>query len=111
MSGIKRDDGKPPHELIDPDALDLLARVLGFGARKYAKYNWKKGMSWGRVYSAMQRHVTAWWGGEDKDAETGLSHLGHAFCCLMFLIVYEKRGIGTDDRWKPDAQVSAIPTE
>ena len=60
--------------------------------------NWEKGMSWGRVFGAMMRHMWAWWGGQKADDETGYSHLHHAACCLMFLIAYEERKIGTDDR-------------
>jgi hypothetical protein len=46
------------------------------------------------------RHLTAWWERENDglDEETGYSHLWHAGCCLMFLIAYEIRGVGKDDR-------------
>jgi hypothetical protein len=45
----------------------------------------------------------AWWRGEDTDPETGLSHLAHAGCCLMFLMEYQRNSWGTDDRLKgPD---------
>ena len=33
----------------------------------------------------MQRHIDAWWQGEQKDPETGEHHLAHAICCGMFL--------------------------
>jgi hypothetical protein len=36
--------------------------------------------------------------GEDKDPETGFSHLSHVGCCALFLIAYELRGAGLDDR-------------
>jgi len=60
--------------------------------------NWEQGMAWSRLYAATFRHLTAWWGGERTDQETGLSHLAHAGCCVCFLIAFELRGIGTDDR-------------
>ena len=60
--------------------------------------NWEKGMKWGRVYGALMRHLWAWWRGEKADPETGMSHLWHAGCCIAFLITYEQRGIGEDDR-------------
>jgi hypothetical protein len=72
--------------------------VLEFGAAKYGPRNWEKGMAWHRPYSAAMRHLWAWWMGEDRDQETGLSHLAHALCCIMFLMAYVKRGGGTDDR-------------
>jgi hypothetical protein len=50
------------------------------------------------VYGALMRHMWAWWSGEATDKETGKSHLWHAGCCIIFLITYEARGIGKDDR-------------
>ncbi len=96
--GHKDDSGKPAFHLLAPEALEEIAKVLEFGARKYAPRNWERGMSWSRPFGAMMRHLWAWWGGEAKDKETGLSHLAHAGCCLMFLLAYERRGLGTDDR-------------
>lgn len=94
----KQDGGKPRMDLIAPEMLFGVAEVLRFGAAKYAERNWEAGMSWGRCFGALMRHLWAWWRGEAKDAETGFSHLHHAACCLMFLIAYEERKIGTDDR-------------
>lgn len=99
-TGIKHDVGKPQLELIAPEMVFALGEVLTFGASKYAARNWEKGMSWGRVFGALMRHLWAWWRGEAKDKETGYSHLWHAACCLMFLVAYEQRGTGIDDRHK-----------
>lgn len=62
--------------------------------------NWELGMKWSRPYGALMRHLWAWWNPytPSVDAETGRSHLWHAACCLAFLIAYEERGIGEDDR-------------
>lgn len=67
---------------------------------KTGERNWEQGMAWGRPFAALMRHMWAWWRGDDKDPETGLSHLWHAACCLAFLIAYEARGAGKDDRPK-----------
>lgn len=96
--GVKFDDDKPRYDLIPPEALEGLAKVLTFGAKKYAPRNWEKGMLWGRVFGAAMRHLWAWWRGENTDPETGLSHLDHAACCIAFLQAYEVRKTGTDDR-------------
>lgn len=96
--GVKFDDGKLPYELLAPEMLEDVSRVLQFGAAKYAPRNWEKGMAWGRVFGAAMRHLWAWWRGEEKDPETGFSHLAHAACCVMFLLAYERRKVGTDDR-------------
>jgi len=96
--GLKHDGGKPRMELIAPEMMLALGSVLAFGADKYADRNWELGMSWGRVFGALMRHMWAWWRGEQLDAETGFSHLWHAACCIMFLIAYEQRQVGDDDR-------------
>ena len=98
--GRKDDAEKIRFELLPGDALKAIAVILTFGAIKYADRNWERGMNWSRVYGALQRHLWAWWGGEGLDAETGRSHLWHAGCCIVFLIAYEQRNIGTDDRPK-----------
>jgi hypothetical protein len=75
-----------------------VVKVLAFGAGKYSPRNWENGMNWSRPFAALIRHLTAWWEGDSKDPETGYSHLWHAGCCIAFLISYEIRGVGTDDR-------------
>lgn len=39
-----------------------------------------------RYFAAAMRHLWAWWTGEERDAETGESHLAHAACCVLFLL-------------------------
>ena len=101
MGGHKDDSAKPRYDLIAPEILEALAEVLRYGADKYEPRNWERGMDWGRVYGALQRHMWAWWAQKGADEETGYSHLHHAACCLMFLIAYEARGAGNDDRPPP----------
>ena len=97
--GRKDDGGKLPMHLLPPELLTEVSAVLDFGAKKYAPRNWEKGIVYSRVFSATMRHLWAWWRGEDRDAETGLSHLAHAGCCVAFLIAFEKRGhVDLDDR-------------
>lgn len=98
MSGEKFDQGKDPWHLLPFDAVAGIVKVLAFGAGKYAARNWEGGMDWSRCFSALQRHLTAWWMGDSTDPETGYSHLWHAGCCILFLIAFEIRGIGKDDR-------------
>jgi|TARA_R110000803_G_scaffold48712_1_gene101250 hypothetical protein len=94
----KDDQGKLPYELIAPEFLEATCEILQFGANKYGERNWELGMKWSRPFSALMRHMWAWWRGEDSDPETGNSHLHHAACCLMFLIAYEARQVGEDNR-------------
>lgn len=97
--GVKFDGDKSRVELIAPEAMLALGDVLAFGAKKYADRNWELGMSWSRVYGAALRHMFYWASPLHSryDSETGYSHLHHALCCLMFLVTYEIRGVGTDD--------------
>lgn len=99
VQGVKYDAGKPRMSLIPASALIEEAKVMTYGAQKYAPHNWRKGMPYTRVLDAALRHINAFNGGEDKDPETGLSHLAHARCCLAFLIEYQESGIGEDDRY------------
>lgn len=94
----KADDGKTRLDLLHPAFLRAVADVLAFGARKYEAWSWLRGKAWSRDYAATLRHLTAWWEGQDLDPETGLSHLAHAVCDVMFLFVSQHLGRGTDDR-------------
>ena len=97
-AGTKDDQSKLRMDLIPPEAIEALADALTFGSKKYGDRNWEKGMNWGRIFGALMRHLWAWWGGKDLDSETGKSHLWHALACLVFLVTYEERNIGKDDR-------------
>jgi hypothetical protein len=115
MEGKKFDQGKPPLGLVPGVAIREIAKVLQYGATKYDRYNWLKGMKWSRLYDAALRHIYAWIEREECDEETSLSHLAHAGCCIVFLITYEKLGLGEDDRYNPDkvkisTKLSKAPT-
>jgi hypothetical protein len=77
-----------------------IAEVLTYGAKKYEAHNWCHGISFERLKSAMDRHMAAWWAGEDCDPETGYSHLAHAACCLFFLMDLRHTRPDMDDRPK-----------
>lgn len=98
--GLKYDNEKPPLALLDPEFLEEVGRVLGFGARKYAADNWRNGISHRRLISAAYRHLGAINKGEDIDPESGLPHTGHLGCCIMFLDWMGKNRPDLDDRWK-----------
>lgn len=105
-AGLKYDSEKPRMDLVDPYAIEQVAKVLGFGAKKYEAHNWRKGLQWSRLIAGVLRHVNAFNDGEDLDPETGISHAAHAMCGLMFLVNYTKTHKSLDDRYtKPKAQV------
>lgn len=97
---VKFDGDKPGVDLLPFDALLEITKVYDFGARKYSARNWENGMAWSRLFAACMRHLWAWFQGENKDPESGLSHLVHAAFCILCLVAYEKRKAGTDDRPK-----------
>lgn len=81
-------------------------RVLEFGAKKYAKGNWAKGMSWSVCYTCAISHLTKFLDRDvtdpaaENDEESGISHLAHAMCNLLFLIGYKTLFPEGDDRLK-----------
>lgn len=99
VGGLRFDQGKTRLDLLPPELLEGVGQVLSMGALKYAPRNWEKGMKWGRVYASLMRHLLAWQKGEKVDTESGLSHLWHVATNAAFLITYEARGIGEDDRF------------
>lgn len=96
--GRKDDQGKASFFLLPFDALAAIHKVLIFGAIKYAARNWEHGMDWSRPWEACIRHLEAWMRREKGDPESGMSHLWHAGCCILFLIAFELRRVGNDNR-------------
>ncbi len=99
MKGTKHDQDKAPLALIPPEAEEEEARVWAFGAKKYGLHNFRKGLSYLRILSALRRHTNAIILGEDVDRETGLPHAAHIRCCAAMLIVFKGRA-DLDDRYK-----------
>lgn len=82
----KLDAGKARFDLIEPAWIKSVAEVLTLGAAKYAPENWKViDDAKNRYIAAAHRHLNAYQLGEIDDPESGLPHLSHASCCLMFL--------------------------
>lgn len=98
--GTKHDTGKNRVDLIPPTAIEAMGEAFTFGASKYADHNWAKGFNYSRLIGAAMRHILAYSRGEDKDPESGLSHIAHAQACLAMLSAHEVERLGTDDRRK-----------
>jgi len=99
---IKNDKDKPRMDLLPPKALVGIAKIMTYGAVKYADFNYKmgEGLEWRQPFAACLRHLNDWNDGEDNDKETGQSHLYHAGCCIMMLIDLVDSKIGKDTRFK-----------
>lgn len=93
-TGRKDDLGKPRYSLLPWEAVEEVVKVLNHGAKKYADNNWiKVPNAQDRYFSAAMRHLVAWKTGEVLDGESGLSHLAHAACCILFLLWFQVKGI------------------
>lgn len=103
-SALKFDADKLPLDLLPFEALEEITLVLQHGAKKYERHNWRKGFIYSRPFSAILRHLFAYWKGEDLDKDSGLHHLAHAGCELLFLISFIKTKTGVDDRYKEETK-------
>jgi hypothetical protein len=99
--GFKADAGKPRWELLPLDPIEMVVRVLTFGASKYSDDGWRKvENAKERYFGALLRHIFAFRRGEWLDPESGLPHIAHALCNLVILYELHKDSdaLGTDVR-------------
>ena len=88
--GVKFDSGKTELSLLlqgCANAIEKVAEVLTFGAKKYTRNGWQTVDDAERRYTdALYRHMNAIHRGEKLDPESGLSHRSHVACNAMFLL-------------------------
>jgi hypothetical protein len=87
LKGLKHDYDKPRYDLLPPVAVEEMAKVLTFGAKKYKPNSWQHvegGLD--RYRAALLRHIFAIQSGEIIDKESGLPHAAHAMCCSAFIV-------------------------
>lgn len=90
----KFDREKPMWDLLPYREVGQIVDVLTYGAAKYSPYNWMQMKDpHARCFAALMRHMTAWKSGEIMDKESGLPHLAHAGCCLLFLMHFDNKGV------------------
>lgn len=95
---------KAPMWLLPPVALEQTAWVSKFGAERYGPFNWRKtGVCATTYVSAIMRHLNAWRDGEDRDPESGISHIAHIATSCNILMDAEACGTLQDDRNKRTA--------
>jgi hypothetical protein len=87
-------EGKVDLTLIDPTASEGLARVLEFGANKYSRDNWRKGLPELNILASIARHYSELLKGNQTDTDSGLPHIDHIAANAMFLSYYQKMEIG-----------------
>jgi hypothetical protein len=93
MQGVKYDGDKIQMELLPLRELREVARVLTYGAKKYAPDNWKKVSNAKERYTgALLRHLTEYREGNMFDHETHpdpLRHIAQVACNALFLLYFE----------------------
>ena len=80
-------------EFVEP-----CVRVFEYGIKKYAAWNWAKGMAWSVPLGCVLRHLEKILDGEDLDPESGQLHWGHVLCNLIMLQHYATNYMEGDDR-------------
>ena len=108
VTGGEKGSKPARYDLIPAGPLRRLAEHFGYGATKYADRNWERGYKWSLSFAALNRHLWAFWNGEDIDAESGSEHITAVIWHAMALSEFAGRDLGTDDRpYKPQVVDSA----
>lgn len=92
--------GKPKlsHILATPHALEGVCEVFEYGSHKYSRLNWQKGLPYTQVLDSLLRHTAAFANGENLDPESGLPHVDHMLCNVLFLSEFTRTRQEFDDR-------------
>jgi len=77
---------------------DACAHVFDYGRRKYAEFNWAKGMKWSVPLGCAARHLEKIILGQEDDDESGYSHAGHVYCNVVMLYTFTSTFEEGDDR-------------
>lgn len=114
---IRYNAGKPQYSIIDYSALEPMVRVLEFGAKKYARDDWRKGLDKHGILDSLARHVGELIDAvnEKRDETDHESHqpiIGHILCNAMFYSKFyaqEKQNLnmGSLDNFNWDADKKA----
>lgn len=94
----RHNEGKRRWSLLDIEAIEGLIDALEYGAEKYSRDDWKKGMPITVLYDKVQRHLAEVMKKNDIDSESGLLHVDHAMADLMFLSHMVRERKDMDDR-------------
>lgn len=112
--GLRYDKGKIRYDLIEPFAMEQLAKVFTKGAEKYDANNWLKGMQWSKMRASLGRHLSAYDKCEDFDFDptcpeciagncvnhTGLYHIAQVAWNALGILSYYKHFPQGDDRYR-----------
>jgi hypothetical protein len=88
-------------ELTPEDLLEA-TKVLEYGVKKYAAWNWAKGMKWSIPVGCFLRHLVAICRGEEIDPESGCHHWGHCVANLVMLAHFARHCPDMNDVQVPE---------
>lgn len=90
---------KPSVSALPMLVVQELGLAMAEGERKYGRHNYRFAPVSATVYfDAFQRHIIAWWEGQDTDPDSGLNHVTKAMACLAILRDAEINETLIDDR-------------
>jgi len=95
---LHHDSGKPPIGLIPYQSLVFESNGMEYGAIKYSRDDWRKGMTYSRIINSAIRHMYKMLDRENYDIENGVSHLGEAKASLGILAELMRTHKELDDR-------------
>jgi hypothetical protein len=92
---------KPRVSDVPTVAFYALGAAMSDGATKYGRYNWRDTSVTASVfYDAMNRHLSAWYNGEDFAQDSKINHLAHIMASCAILLDSDEHGVFNDDRDK-----------
>lgn len=98
---------KPRISAVPPIALMALGAAMQEGCNKYGLFNWRDSAATSTVfYDAIQRHLLAWYSGEDYAQDSHVHHLAHIMGSCAILLDAELHGVLNDDRDKSGHKVT-----
>lgn len=108
-TALKDDKQKIDLSLNPYVALQAMAKAFMVGEKKYGRYNYCKGHKASQLIAAAQRHLNAYFEGEQNDPVDGQPHLGSAMACCAMLLRQEQLGTLIDDRYKEPVTLVGTP--
>lgn len=110
MKADRFNKGKTQWSLVHFESISELPKVLEFGAKKYSRDNWKKGLDPNEILDSMQRHLAQLIDGNTHDDESKLHHIGHIMCNCMFYMYHENNKFNNGET-KKETNTTRTSTE
>lgn len=98
-----------PYDLVPyQEITDAFVRVADFGTKKYAPWNWSKGLPRVQLLCSLLRHAFAYLRGQDRDQETGLLHTDHILWNAVVLSHNTHWNLADGRRAEPDRDYKSL---